>query len=585
MKRIVVFIITLVAINNLWAQTKIPAVSLSGSVGISYEGYRLSTNPSTPEFYSPRRPSDLVRFIFQPELSFGDFKLPFNFNFSPMRNNFGSPPFGFGNSPGFPKQSFKQWITNPVNNLSVNPSFKYTEILLGTQYLKYSELSTGDIGTFGFGINLKPGKFRVKLFRGFSQLAYLPFVNTVTGDKFAGVFTRSITMGQIGLEQEGRYFTGFNLVKSKDDPLSIDQPMTGVPSTPNPSENFIVSFVTRFNTDKGWYGQTEMATTFTSKDLTAQDTNPLVKDFKPFISSNVSSFRDHAVLAGFGKKGKGWDVGLKTKWLGAGYYSMGFPFTQNDRIEYTFNSRFVAWKKRINVIAKLGQRFNQVSDTTNRSSQIIINTNVFTQFNEHISLNVSYNNYGFQSRNVLGIKNVGNDLSINPSYTWSSDKMSHLINLSYNWSVYDETVYATQIITSNNSHTILLLYVPVFFEKANLSTDLSTMWFKNTSTTSANTLRILGISGSLGYNFPKQNLSLNGQLQFNNCSVLPYTASNNFLLSFKLKWTILKKLTWNTLLTINLFKYGDELSPPLSLLGAQYMENTLRTSLLYRFGK
>jgi hypothetical protein len=558
--------------------------SISGTAGISYEGYWVSTDPATPSFFTPRRPTNLVRFTFQPVLSFGDFKLPFNFNFSPMRNNFGSPPYGFGSIPGFPKQSFKQWITNPMNNIGVNPSYKWAELQLGTQYLKYSDLSAGDVGSFGYGFSIKPGKFRLKYFSGVSQQAYEPFVSTSPPATFAGAYKRTISMGQIGLEQEGKYFAGFNLVKSKDAPGSITTPLTSTPATPNPAENFIVSFVAKFNSEKGWYGQTEFGTTITSRNLNAPGPSTLVKNFEPYISTNTSSFRDHAFQAGFGKKGKDWDIGMSTKWLGAGYYSMGYPFTQNDRLDYTLNTRFNAWQKKINVVGSIGRRFGNWSNTANRTKQIIANTNIFTQFNEHFSLNANYNNFGFQAPGLTGIKNVGNDLGINPTYTWSTTSISNLLSLTYNWSKYDETVFPSNTITSNNTHTAMLLYVPTFFSLPNMSTDVSVMYFKNISNPVMTNLRIYTISTSLGWNFPKQKINVRGQLQYNITTIDPYKASKNLLATLSEDWNLTKKLTWNTSLTINLFKYGDELTPQPALLGAHYQESTFKTALLYKFG-
>ena len=67
------------------AQQKKVKLEISGTAGVTYDGYGLSSNPATPNFYNPRRPWNLVRFSFQPNISFGDFKLPFNFNFSPIR--------------------------------------------------------------------------------------------------------------------------------------------------------------------------------------------------------------------------------------------------------------------------------------------------------------------------------------------------------------------------------------------------------------------------------------------------------------------------------------------------------------------
>ena len=577
---IVVFLLQVVCANAV----EIPKFSITGNMGVSYEGYSVTTNPTTPSFFTPRRPSTLVRFSFQPVITYGEFKLPFNFNFSPSRNNFGSPPYGFGNLPGFPKQNFKQWLTNPMNSLGLNPSYKWVEIQLGTQFLKYSDLSTGDLGIFGYGFSLKPGKLRMKYFSGVSQQSYQPFVSLIPPATFVGAYKRIVSMGQIGFEQDGKYFAGFNLVRSYDNMSSIATPLTGIPSTPKPAENFVLSFVTKFNTEKGWYGQTEFGTTISTRDIAALGPNPLLKDFKPYISTNISSFRDHAAQMGFGKKGKDWDIGITSKWLGGGYYTMGYSFVQNDRLDYTLNTRFNTWKKKMNVVASIGERFGNWSNSANRTKQIIANTNVFTQFNEHFSLNANYNNFGFQTPGLTGIKNVGNDLGVNPSYTWSSNSMSNLLSLTYNWSKYDETVFPSNTLTRNNSHTAMLMYVPTFYDKPNLSTDFSAMYFQNLTTPLMTKLKIYTISSSIGYHFPKQHINMKGQLQYNITTINPFSASKNVLATMGADWNLTSKLTWNTSMSLNLFKYGNELSPPLALLGASYRESILKTSLLYKFG-
>ncbi len=126
------------------AQTKPPAFSVSGTAGITYEGYGLSRSPSGWTGYTARRPWNQVRFNFTPSFKFGkDFSLPFNFNFAAVPTNFAGPYAGIKN------QNFGQFITNPMNSFGLNPKYKWAELQLGTQYLKYSDLSTGDIGIFG----------------------------------------------------------------------------------------------------------------------------------------------------------------------------------------------------------------------------------------------------------------------------------------------------------------------------------------------------------------------------------------------------------------------------------------------------
>ena len=62
------------------------------------------------------------------------------------------------------------------------------------------------------------------------------------------------------------------------------------------------------------------------------------------------------------------------------------------------------------------------------------------------------------------------------------------------------------------------------------------------------------------------------------------TPSKNVMLLLSADWNLAKRLSWNNSLTVNLLKYGNELTPPPTLLGARYFENTLKSALIYRFG-
>src|SRR4249919_1758 len=86
------------------AQQKNP-VSVSGTAGISYEGYGLHRSPSGWTGYTARKPWNQVRFNFTPNFKFGkDFSLPFNFNFAAIPTNFAGP------YAGIKKPTFGQFI-------------------------------------------------------------------------------------------------------------------------------------------------------------------------------------------------------------------------------------------------------------------------------------------------------------------------------------------------------------------------------------------------------------------------------------------------------------------------------------------
>lgn len=547
------------------AQTQKPSISVSGTMGVTYEGYGLSRSPSGWTGYTARKPWNQVRFNFTPTFKFGkNFSLPFNFNFAAIPTNFAGPYAGLKN------QSLGQFITNPMNSFGINPKYKWAELQLGTQYLKYSDLSTGDIGIFGIGVDLRPKTWRFKFFTGISQEG----VNYFAGPPVVtGAYKRKNWMLQVGNEVEGKYLFAVNLAKGKDVPASSAPP----PATARPQEGVVISIVGDVYVENIYFKAEAAQSTFT-KDVTTPFTS-LLRGLKPFIEPHTSSLTDFAGQLAVGRKSTNFDIGLMIKYIGAGFQTTGYPYLQPDRVDYTLNTRFNAWKKKMNVVASIGRRVNNVRNTALRASQFIGNLNWFTQFNEHWSLNVNYNNFGFQSAggmNPYGIKNVSNDLGFSPTYSWTGKKIIHLLSLSYNYSKYDERDVYTGLTTSNNTHTALLSYVPTYLEK-DISPDFSVLYFYNDVPLAK--IKLFTISSALSMTAAKKKLKLRGQLQYTLGKLNSFSSNNNLIASCNIDLKITKKLNWNTFLTTNYFKYGNEITPN----GASYLETMSRTGFLYRF--
>ena len=554
-----------------YAQEIKEKLNISGTMGVSYEGYGLNRNPSGWTGYSARKPWNQVRFNFTPTFKFGQhFSLPFNFNFAAIPTNFA------GSYAGIKKPSLGQFITNPMNSFGINPKYKWAELQLGTQYLKYSDLSTGDIGIFGVGFDLRPKTYRIKFFSGISQegINYFTGPPTVTG-----AYKRKNWMFQLGKEEEGKYLFAINFAKGKDVPSSSAPP----PLTVRPQEGAVISVVSNVYMDNGFYFKAEGAQSTFTKDV-ATPLSPLLKGLKPFIEAHTSTVTDFAGQASVGRKSKNFDIGVSTKYLGAGFQTVGYPYQQSDRLDYTVNTRFNAWKDKnksykMNVVASVGQRVNNVRNTALKAKQFIGNLNWYTQFNEHWSLNVNYNNFGFQSAsgiNPYGIKNVNNDLGFNPTFSWTGKKIIHLLSMSYNYSKYDERDVITGLTTSNNTHTALLTYVPTCLEKE-ISPDFSVLYFYNDVPGAKITLAT--ISSALSMQAAKKKLRLRGQLQYTIGKLNSFSSSNNLIASCNIDFKLTKKLNWNTYLTTNYFKYGNEIVPN----GANYLESICRTGFQYRF--
>lgn len=386
-------------------------------------------------------------------------------------------------------------------------------------------------------------------------------------------------MFQIGKEKEGNYKTAFTFSKGKD----VINSVTAPPVTVKPQEGFNMSFLADKYFTKGWFINMEAAFSLFTKDLT----QPLILgadnlSFKPFIAARTSTTKDFAGQMSFGKKSPNLDISYSTKYIGAGYQTTGFPYMQPDHWDNTINTRFNTWKNKINVTASIGQRENNISNTSLRASQFLANLNWLTQFDDHFNLNVNYNNFGFETAsgsNPFGIKNVSNDFGISPTYTWTTTNMTNLLTFSYNYSKYDERDVNTGITTSNNTHTALLTYVPVYFHK-DITPDFSILYFANTMPSFKNTF--ITLSSSLGMPVAKKKVQLRGQLQYTIGKLNTFTANNNLVASCNIDWKISKKFSWNSFLSTNYFKYGNELGS-VPLIGANYLESSVRTGVQYKF--
>jgi hypothetical protein len=570
MKLTLITLVILFCINIGYAQDVKPKVNLSGTMGVSYENYGLTTNPSGWSGYSPRKPWNQVRFNFKPTFTIGEFKLPFNFNFATKPTNF------LGPYAGIVSQNFWQYITNPGNNFSFNPKYKWAELQLGTQYLNYSELTTGDIGVFGVGFDLRPKGFLIKFFTGTSQqgidFSLIPSV--------PGAYKRNNWMAQFGKEKEGKYKVALTAAKGKDFFNSATPP-----PLITPQEGFVLSLLSNLYLDKGYFFEAETAQSFFSLDNMSGPPPPGgISSFHPFFTSDASSVTDFAGTAALGKKSTNFDIGIKAKYLGAGFFTTGYPFQQSDKVDVTINTRFNTWKDKnksykMNVVASIGERINNLSNTTTRASLLIANVNCFTQINEHWSLNVNYNNFGFQSNsgmNPYGVRNVSNDFGVSPTYTWTNTNMAHLLSLNYNYSKYDERDVNTGVVTSNNTHTGFLTYVPTYFKK-DMVPDFSVLYFTNKLPAFRTTLATL----SAGLTTPLLNkkINLRGQLQYTFIKNNANTPNNNLIASCNIDWKLTKQLTWNNYFSTNYYKYGNEAIPN----GANYLETNYRTGLVYNF--
>lgn len=556
--KILIFPFFLLTIFYSKAQTN-KLFSANGTIGIFQDWYSLHSTPK--DSVLPRRPSSLTRIQFAPTLNLGPISLPFNINISLQQTNIITPKI--------PNESISQFLQNPINHISFNPSYKWAQLLLGTQLPRFSELTAGDLSAFGYGFTLTPGKHHIYFFHGISQRAIEPD----TAHYINGVYKQIMNGFQWGIGNEFAAHLNFNFVQIKDDTNSVIIRPPGI----NPRQGFTTSLEGKKILNQGWFIQSEAAGSVFNRNILSQ--LPDSSHPKFLLISTKNNF--HAGYAGnlaIGKESRIYTISIKARYLDENFIPAGYPFALTDIVEYTFNTAIKAWKQKLNFNGSFGQRFNNVSHVASTTSkQLIGNANLNINFNENWSLTSSFSNYGFRNVNntmTQKIENISSDFSLSPSYTKQSEKIYHFATFSYNRSRFKDYDYITTITSTNNSSHFLLLYSQTYL-KIPLTITGSLSYFTNNSSfgnyTSGN------VSFEAGYKFVNNKLSSTIRLDYNTLQFSGYTSNTNLLttLSFKYKWQ--KNIILSLQGMINSFQYGTERP------GIRYAENMLRTSLVYNF--
>jgi hypothetical protein len=536
------------------------AQSISGSASVSYEHYGLMHQPTSWQGPSPRRPWNQVRYSFNPTIDFGKWQLPFQFNFTQFANNFTGPYANLKN------QTLKQWITNPSNQLGLSPKYKNNTILLGTQYINYSKLSTGDINIFGAGVDLKPKNYLFKIFAGLSQQG----INYAQGPPLIeGAYQRKHIMAQVGKEVENSYKVAFNIAYGKDNDASAIIPIT---ATTKPQEGMVISAVNEIKNEKGFYLNSEIAkTVFNKNGLDASLPNASI--LPAAVTPKSTSLHDWAGNVSIGMRKKKYELGLNSQYLGATYYTLGYPNQMPDRLDLLLQTKLHLFNDKMILVASGGNRRNNISNPIAANNQIIANANLDYTISDQWTLQASYNNFGFNTQgstlqNIPSPRNVSNDIGAGITYTKLKTKVLHTATVNYNYSKYVESSFIGNTLTQTNNltHTFLLNYIPSFLTRKAIP---------------GFPIRMLTAGAGYGNTFAKKKLKLRGALQYHLLKNGFYSNNKNTTLQINADYKITPTLTFNSSYNNNYFLYGNELG--MNLIGARYLETFIKGGFTYQF--
>ncbi len=536
-------------------------VTVSGSATVSADVYSFSSNDSTQ---LPRRPSSLYRFIFTPTITIGDYiTLPFNIMLSSQETNVVTP--------NAKNSTFLQFIQNPMNNLGVlsfSPRIGWFQSYLGTHMPQYSELSAGDEQIFGLGIDLTPGKFRFAASAGNAQRAIEP--DSINGVR--GAYARHIYMTKLGYGSE-QSFLHLNVVRAKDDVHSLRRRSADL----LPQEGLLVTTNFRWGFSEALAVTGEIGSSAFTRDMEAD----LVDLNTPLPSSmfkhRMSTRADYAGTLALSYADADWGVRVSSKYIGAGYVALGYPFMQPDRLEFLLAPRVRFLDRKVNVNASIGHRTNNLSETKGATStQIIGSANVLALVTDELSFTMRYANFGMRNNlknDTLKVENVSNSFSIAPTLSLRGETVSHTITVSYSIDAFTDYNVLSGAQSTNNTQGVMLMYL-VSLSELPLSVNLMGNHMTNDLPTGALTINSIGAGVSSTLLDGRVSPSLN--VSWTENALASFTADTQTTVRAGVLWRITEMLSFNTALSLNNYLYGS--SKPGASFDETFFEAAITTS-------
>ncbi len=548
------------------------AVSIRGSARLSADYY--SMNPDPQGVVSARRPSPLYRLLFAPTISIYDLRIPISLILSSKQTNVTTPRAS--------DQTFRQFLENPMNRISVAPQLGWARINLGHHVPRYSELTMGDMQIFGAGFDLRPDKFRVAAFRGTSQRAIEPALDLGT----PGAFQRDMLAAHLGFGGRKSFRVGLTAVKMEDDINSIE----GGADHLRPEEGFSSSISFFVPIADLLFVDAEIAASVFTRDLRAAEVDDEDLDaFNSLLPIRESTRADYAGALTIGVDQSDWGLEARVRLLGDGFVALGYPFLQSDQIEYSLAPRLRLFEGKLDLSGSIGQRENNISDTkAETATQLIGSANILAQITENFALNASYSNFGFRNNvdenNEARVEMISQALAVSPMLTIDGEEIRHSLAATLSLDDFTDRNVISGAMNSNNTRSVFLNY-SARFTTLPLSCNLSLSNLQSDPDEESGldsrfgalsiSINSLHLGGS--YRLLEGDLTPSLKFSYSASSTADFSADTNLLMRLGLKYKVLASTTLSLNASLKLYSYGSA-RPDVS-----YTENFLQTAFATRF--
>ncbi len=547
-----------------------PWFRIDGAARISADYYSMEPDPAGT--VSARRPANLYRLLFAPTMHLGDLRIPVTFLLSTDQTNVTTPRVA--------EQNLSQFLENPMNRISIAPSYQWATVYLGHHVPQYSELSTGDIQLFGAGFDLSPGDFQLAAFHGIAQRA----AESTTPAFAASTYERQLTTLRLAYGSPDAARVGLNLVRMRDDSNSV----ANTDGMLRAESGLLLSLTGDLRFADAVTVKSELAASAFTRDQSAPlSGNEALDAFEDVFDIRESTYGDIAAALSVGLDFDDWGVETRARFLGPGYEPLGFPYVQSDNLEVTLAPRLRLLDGALDFSSSVGLRFNNITDTASpQTRQLLASANLLVQISPDLMVSANYTNFGFRSDvddfNVRRVDMISHSLAISPLINIPTERLIHQLSATFAYDDFNDGDVLLGALNSSTTRSVFANYTAQF-----LSIPLSAgIGFNNMVSRpdslaagglGSSSLDVNSLHGSLSYRLFEGMLTPTFKLTYSSSSIGAFTADKNLLLRLGLRYRPARSLTLSLTGSLKLYEYGSA-RPDVS-----YKENFIQTALSTTF--
>ncbi len=339
-------------------------------------------------------------------------------------------------------------ISQPFNQFSLSPTYKWIKLHGGYTHLNFSPSSLAGKTILGAGVELTPGILRV----GFVYGQYNARIIADTAFIQTPAYRRMGLAGKIGIGRENNFFD-LIVLHAKDDQNSLPNLSAPFNETITPQENVLGGFNSKFTIKKHWILESDASESAYTKDvrsteLDLSDTRltKYNKYIKKIMIPRLSSGIAYYAHGNFRYQQQAFSLGVDYKRIAPNYYSMGVDYSYDDLEAIQVQSSFLTFKSKLFAMLGTGVQTDNLNELKGAKTQRKIYTlNLNYTANTHLSIAAAYANYGIAQRDgrtrlndTIRLENANNNFNCTPVYTYSTSKLIHVVVGSYNYMKMDD---------------------------------------------------------------------------------------------------------------------------------------------------